>query len=317
MRSLCCSRRTPRLARVLLCLIVFTVCPLCAQAQTFDAARYTELVNTSNELYREAQGETDEAARAELLSGSASLKREALDMLRTALLDGEVDSFREQAEQDLFNLQQNLIVLLSDLDRCAEALGQLEEALGDTEILPEGSTEQLATMRTNIVDCEARVAAAVVETNDPDGTETLPPDETGHTDGPETPPTDGGDPPPAVDDGEGVNVVAISLIAGGAAIALGGLVWDLALGGTRDDYDALRAECETSCDQATYERVQELQSDLDTGAVGTLVLYGVGGATVVVGTVLLILSLGDDEPPVAVAPSFGPTHAGVVMGFEF
>lgn len=300
-----CFRGIPRCVWVVVCLTVLTVGPICAHAQAFDAARYGELVRVSNERYRAAEAETDEEARTALLSESAALKTEALEMLRTALLDGEVDSFRDQAQQDLFNLQQNLIVLLSDLDECAAALSQLEEALGDAEILPDGSTERLAAMRMNIVDCEARVAAAV-ETTDPETTPTEPPD-------------DGADTAPPIDDGdgEGVSVAAISLIAGGAAIVLGGLVWDLALGGTRDDFDTLKAECETGCDSSTYSRLQELQSDLDTGAIGTLVLYGVGGATVVVGTVLLILSLGDDEAPVAVTPFVGPSHAGAMVGFEF
>ena len=339
MRAIERVRALRRRAQAAIFLIVFLGFPVTAASQIFDAARYGQQVRESNALYDQAQGEADESAKQELLIQSATLKHEALQMLRDALLAGELEAFGDQARQDLFNLRQNLIVVLCELDDCAEARTQLEEGLGDAAIMPEGAVGRLGAMQNPIDSCQTRVdAIAAVEvpptpdtgTEEPDEPvpdEPVEPDEPVPAEPdavamatPDEPPDEPVDDEPVDDepDGGGVNVVAISLIAGGAAIAIGGLVWDLALGGTRDDFEALQAQCEAGCDSATHARAEELQGDLDTGSIGTVLLYGLGGATAAVGIVLLVLSLGDDdEPPVAVSPLLGPDRVGAVVGFEF
>ena len=272
----------------------------------------------SDELYQQAEGEPDEIARHNLLTQSTTRKTEALEMLRTALLDGELEAYADQAKQDLFNLRQNLIVVLCELDRCAEALEQIEEAMSDSEILPESATARIASMRASVVDCEARVEqaaaeeAAVEEWLEPIETDATDPSAAAGSASEETAP-----PPSDETDTADSTAVPIALIAGGAAIAIGGLIWDLALGGTRDDFEALQAACASGCDTETHTRAQDLQGELDTGAIGTLLLYGVGGATAVVGVVLLILSGGDEDPPVAVAPLWGAGQVGAWVGFDF
>ena len=319
-----------RRAVTVFCLIATLGTAPVAWGQIFDPGRYGNLVRESNEVYDEAQGQTDESAQQELLIQSATLKHEALQMLRDALLAGELDAYGETPRQDLFNLRQNLIVVLCELDDCDEAQAQLDEGLSDAAIMPEGVVDRLAEMQGPINDCRERTGVAVVTPPDetpPDETpsDETPPDETPRDETPpdetppdETPPDETPPDDPVIDDGGGVNVMAISLIGGGAALVIGGLIWDLSLGGTRDDFEDLQAQCNAGCDAVTHAEAAELQSKLDTGAVGTILLYGLGGATAAVGIVLLVLSLGDDdEQPVAVTPLFGPDRVGAVIGFEF
>ncbi len=121
--------------------------------------------------------------------------------------------------------------------------------------------------------------------------------------------------PPVGDPG----MVSYVLIGAGASLLIAGLVYDLAITAeTRDDFEALQSECESSCSDERYAEAEALQGDIDTAKVVDGVLYGSAIIATTVGVILLVTS-GDsgDDSSVVVAPDIGPERFGGVVSVGF
>jgi hypothetical protein len=126
---------------------------------TWDAEEYVELTQEGQRLYDEAMAMPLDAVarRQDLLFRSADLKQQGLEMLRTALLTGEVEDQREMAVQDFYTLNENLLVVLLDLDQCAASELLLNQAVARPEWLPEGGLSHLESLRDDVSECYGRV----------------------------------------------------------------------------------------------------------------------------------------------------------------
>lgn len=153
-----------RAQAVILAISLILVLPLPGFAQeTWDMDAWIELVTEGNRLFLEAQDvplDDDETYRG-LIRESLQFKQAAIEMLRRALLLNQIEAVAELSEyanQDLYNLTENVIVLLVDLDQCDAAQLSLQQALSDTSILPEGGSDYLDGLRPQIDECRERVA---------------------------------------------------------------------------------------------------------------------------------------------------------------
>jgi hypothetical protein len=243
-----------------------------------------------------------------LLMNSVDLKLQVIDMLRGALHAGELDDYGDRPREDLFNLQQNLIVLLTDLDHCEEADTYLDMAESDRDILPESASVGLDAMATLVIECRDRVASVVVATDTTDTTDGT--DEVVVTDDTDDVDVTDGDRSPGGDD----STATILLVSGGALI-LGGVAYDLALSDDRDEFSDLQTICESGCSDTLRAAGQELQSTLDDGALYTGLLYGVGLVLVVAGVVNP--SDGAENNVAGVRPTFGNAGYGVSVWTDF
>ena len=158
-----------RAQAIILAISLFLVLPTSSFAQEgWDMDRWVELVTEGNRLFTEAQDVPldDDAAYRDLIRQSLQYKQAAIEMLRRALLLNQIEAVAELSEyanQDLYNLTENVIVLLVDLDQCDAAQLSLQQALGDTSILPEGGPEHLEGLRPQIEECRDRVAQLNVQ----------------------------------------------------------------------------------------------------------------------------------------------------------
>ena len=144
--------------------IVLFVLPASSWAQAWDPIRYIEMCQEAEVTYTQAEALPVgyEDTRHELLTETLLLKQQALEMLRRAVLSGEIletDVQYEDAIQDLFNLSENVIYLLIELDQCTAGELQLGRALDDPFILPPGAVQQLEALRPVVNECRLRVAA--------------------------------------------------------------------------------------------------------------------------------------------------------------
>lgn len=108
--------------------------------------------------------------------------------------------------------------------------------------------------------------------------------------------------------------VPFIVAAAGGALLVGGGVLGLVAKATEDEYAATSTRTREGVDEAI-----ELRESAETQAMIANVLFGVGGAALVVGAVLLVLELdsGTEAEPagdVAIAPVVGPGLAGVAIG---
>ena len=144
--------------------IVLFILPTSSWAQAWDPIRYIELCQEADVSYAQARALPVgyEDTRRDLLTETLLLKQQALDMLRRAVLSGaisETDIQYRDAIQDLFNLSENVIYLLIELDQCTAGDLQLGQALDDPFILPPGAVQHLEALRPLVNDCRQRVAA--------------------------------------------------------------------------------------------------------------------------------------------------------------
>lgn len=126
----------------------------------WDPDRYVELTQEGQTLYREALELpiSEAAARRSALFEAASILLEGLEMLRSALLTGEVEAERDEALADFYTLSENLVVIFLDLDQCTAAELLLRQALTHPELLPEGGTEHLESLQPRFEECRTRVS---------------------------------------------------------------------------------------------------------------------------------------------------------------
>lgn len=144
--------------------IVLFALPTSSWAQAWDPIRYLEICQEADATYTRAEALPVgyEDSRRELLTETLLLKQQALEMLRRAVLSGEVteiDPQYQDAIQDIFNLSENVLYLLIELDQCTAAELQLGYALDDPFILPPGAVQHLESLRPLLEECRQRIAA--------------------------------------------------------------------------------------------------------------------------------------------------------------
>ena len=157
-------RRFGSMARVgCLLIVTMSLCAASASAQGgWDADQYVEWVRQSDDLYESCRDAVEIATRNDLCNRSIETKEQALEMVRSAFLAGELDDYGERPRQNVFDLHENIVVINLELDQCAEAEIRLDYAMGDGLIMPEGAIDDLRQLRSVIEECETRVAAAPV-----------------------------------------------------------------------------------------------------------------------------------------------------------
>lgn len=146
---------------VALALPVVALAPAPADAQTrWSSRQYGDWIDEGTSLYDEAMALPPEALerRHELLRESARVKLLARAMLRAAIVSGAVDSFRDSAIGEYFNLCENLIVHLATLDQCEASALLIEQVEADEAILPPDGVAYLGRLEPTLAECRARVA---------------------------------------------------------------------------------------------------------------------------------------------------------------
>ncbi|MBN1944997.1 MAG: hypothetical protein JW797_04935 [Bradymonadales bacterium] len=159
---------TQKRLSVLLTVGLVTILTGTAVAQQWDPNRYLELLDDGNRIYERAQELGPNNPRYnQMVYDTLALKQEALEMLRRAVLAREVPEYlMNDARTDLFNLNENVMFLLMEIDQCAAAELLLDRSAMDTEILPEGGLEHLGRLRGDLDVCYEGVASAEAATWD-------------------------------------------------------------------------------------------------------------------------------------------------------
>jgi len=137
-------------------LTAILLAPIRLSAQTeWDALSYLQLLDEGEYFYAQAQElEQGTELRRTLLFQAALAKQAAGELVRRALLGGELPgNIQALAIQDFFNLNENLMVILIELEQCTAASLLLEQLLSEPSTLPDGATEHLASMRPTVEEC--------------------------------------------------------------------------------------------------------------------------------------------------------------------
>lgn len=154
------SPRT-RIALAIAAICLLGAVSAAAQTGSWDPDTYLDLVRRGEEAYDEAlatpAGQPER--RRELLFESARIKQTALSLLRTALITDTVTEFREEAVADYFNLNQNLVVILVQLDQCAAAELLLYEAANAPGLAEQAVEIDLESLQVRVDDCNERVGS--------------------------------------------------------------------------------------------------------------------------------------------------------------
>ncbi|MBN1945049.1 MAG: hypothetical protein JW797_05195 [Bradymonadales bacterium] len=154
---------------VLILLLAFTLTavPLLGAkgwAQTeWDAQQYATWVMEGRELYEQAQQLPRDAAqrRQELLLQSAQLKLAARELLQNALVTGSLSpEVADQAIGELYNLGENLIVTMLELDQCEAAMMLLGQMEREVALAPPDGLEHLQLVHPLVDQCRQRVVEA-------------------------------------------------------------------------------------------------------------------------------------------------------------
>jgi hypothetical protein len=155
--------------RFILTIAAVCLLPSVALAQSsrdWNPQRYLELVREGDRICENALmiPESDALAYQDAMFACLGSKEAALEMLRRAVLlqqVGQLDELWEEANRDLFNLTENVVVLYILLDQCIAADTIMSRALREPETLPVGGVGHLESLRPEIEDCSARVASGV------------------------------------------------------------------------------------------------------------------------------------------------------------
>lgn len=136
--------------------VVILLMPIRTSAQTeWDALSYLQLLDEGEYFYAQAQElEQGSELRRTLLFQAALAKQAAGELVRRAMLGGGLpEDVQALAVQDFFNLNENLMVILIELEQCTAASLLLEQLLSEPSTLPGGATEHLASMRPTVEEC--------------------------------------------------------------------------------------------------------------------------------------------------------------------
>ena len=128
--------------------------PLRVDAQTqWDSARYYEIKDRAEASRVRAFYEQDEAVRLSLLTESRQDTVEALTILRSAILAGQLDEQGDLPKDELAELHVALVRIHIELGSCAEATAQLGSAYEDAPLMHASIVEDLGTLRTEVDSC--------------------------------------------------------------------------------------------------------------------------------------------------------------------
>ena len=301
---------------------VVALVAIAANAQSgWDPRQYLEDVRRAGEAADAAEALPDSAGerRLELLQVSLDHRAASLQMLRAALLSGELDgqgeAFLERAQGDLYLGYQNLVWLHLQLEQCALGRATFDEAYENFRLLPAAGTPELDAMNADIGACDATLArsegervglevegvvlesAALMEVTIPS-------------------------PVARTDDTEpsGFRAALPWILTGsGAACLIAGLAIDLANADDLDEFEAIRTACDNggSCHA---ERGVTLQSSLQSAKVAEGVLLGVGAAAAITGVVFFFVDPGEDPDgaeSLIIEPQVGRQSAGFAISGRF
>ena len=306
-----------------------------ALAQTqWNPEEYAGLVQQSNALYDSAQELTEtDAVRRSMLVECVDLKREAIEMLRDAIITGQVDEYLEAAVEELMINHQNMVVLLSDLGLCSDATARLDEAFDDAEQMVGDYVATLEPVRQRIADCveatEEPVASTTGSEEHPTETIEQPPEPT-TTSEPEPVAELTVEPTPVQtqpeisdpeqyqdvvsDDGVGSPLPYVLMVTGAALVA-GGIGYDLSIAGDLDDFYAIQTACDAgTCTTEEHARGVELKSTVEDAQPAIGILIGTGVAAGIVGVILMLV---EDEASVAITPQIRTDSAGGAISWQF
>ena len=281
--------------------------PVYAQVE-WNQARFVERAQEAWDLAE--RGNAPEAAedgtRETLLDASVVAYRECVDLLH-AFLDteaGQEPSVRDAARTQLMIMYDNTTELLVDLDRCPEADETYRQALA------EAARESISAEAVALADGFVTDAAVCLARH----TAGLGADAANTLSSLSSPVVV--EPSPVASGAPGREIAQWTLIGTGAALILGGVVYDRVLAGDADEFDALQADCaEGPCDS---DRARALQSTLRSGKVGVGTLVGVGVAAALTGTILWLTGGdGQETHGVTAAPLWRGAAAGVELGVAF
>lgn len=278
----------------------------------WDPERFEALVVESNFFYDTALDlpQSDQEERRQLLIESAESKREAIEMLRSALVAGELEQYAEQARQELLYLEQNMVVLLAQLGFCGAANTRLDAAMADPSLLPEAGVGELEQTRTRIEECVAVATAEPVaeeSTDEVDETNSEVSTERSEEEAASDSESDVLVQQETTDDADGPSPIPFVVMGTGAALVIAGIAFDLTLSDELDEFEQIQSDCQSgACDA---ERGLALQGELTDARPITGLLLGTGAATIIVGAVLWLTSDRETDQPVAINPS--------LFSFEF
>ncbi|MDX9723364.1 MAG: hypothetical protein RBU37_21630, partial [Myxococcota bacterium] len=103
------------------------------------------------------------------------------------------------------------------------------------------------------------------------------------------------DPEPELPEESSIDWLSIGIMGGGAAIAIAGLGVDLGSQGLIDDHKKYSSDISTGSNEERRTKVAELEDDISTRKLVSIVLYGVGGAALATGVVLFVLRSGSEQ----------------------
>ena len=118
----------------------------------------------------------------------------------------------------------------------------------------------------------------------------------------------------------GLDYVPWIVIGGGAALAIGGLIFDLTWMEERDELQQIQDECDAGCTDERHDQGVALGDDIKGARIIEGLLYGSAVAAIVAGVVLLVTGDAEhesDEPAVTVQPTFGRDGTGFSLGIRF
>lgn len=291
------SMRTCTLAT----LLTATVWALPASAQTDADALWTAF-EEADVAFQDAQAACEEADPA--TTGGDRTCRDAIEAGLTladaveAVLDGvpDVDAETREAAIDLLLTTQQIVgTYMVDVGDCEDAVEVLDAVLESPLLGNRRSLENAASRwRGEAEACRGGHAEPepIAETPDPEMTAETPIERSGRS--------------PA----------GYVLVGLGAAAVGGAAIWELALNGDRQDFVDARNSCEGGgpCDPVETQR---LADRIDGAKIPTAVLYGVGGASLVTGIIVLATGGGGGEDTLSLSPTVAPDYAGVRFGARF
>ena len=212
------------------------------------------------------------------------------------------DDTRESAIDLLLTTQQIVGTYMVDVGDCDDALEVLTGVVEHPLLGNRRSLENAASRwQRNAEECAEDTEPVVAEEAD-------------ETDvSPAVAPTNG---EPGT--GSGPATAGYVLTGLGAAMVAGAAVWELALSGDRSDFIDARDLCESGHPSCDPGRTEALGNTIDDAKVPTAILYGLGGASVVTGIILIATGNNRDESDSAtLRPMLTRGGAGLTLSTRF
>ncbi len=273
-----------------------------AEEAAWDAFEAADLEFQGSQLAcDEADAQTtggDRACRNAIEDG-LSLARAVGHVLELPSLDEDT---RESAIDLLLTTQQIVGTYMVDVGDCADAEAILSSVLDNPLLGNRRRLEQATrTWQRDAETCTAEQELLLADPNE-ERVEVQEPVEFAET-------------PDESGSGQTAGYVLTGI---GAAAVLAGVGWELALMDDRQDFIDERELCEGGAPQCDPAALQANANTVNGAKLPTGLLYGVGGAALVTGVILLATSGSDsDEPSASITPMLGRTTLGLNVAAEF